>query len=120
MFDKCHKCDGLWLDRGELERLIESGQTSVEKQLEEKYGNPEFETEKLAGYMRCPRCQGRLQEITFTFTTRVRIDRCDQCLGVWIDAQELDRILGEKVVLDNALASPAFTRAIKAFFSARK
>ena len=64
--------------------------------------------------------QGRLQEITFTFTTRVRIDRCDQCLGVWIDAHELDRILGEKVVLDNALASPTFTRAIKAFFSAKK
>jgi Zn-finger nucleic acid-binding protein len=30
----------------------------------------------------------------------VRIDRCEQCFGVWLDNEELDAIMAEKKDLD--------------------
>jgi len=103
--DKCHKCDGIWFDLGELEKVTAAGQTDVEEQLEEKYGNPPFEKGEMKGYMRCPRCDdGRLQEIIYTYVGRVRIDRCEKCLGLWLDDTELDAIIGEKKSLDTEAA----------------
>jgi ribosomal protein L37AE/L43A len=34
----------------------------------------------------CPKCDGRLREIEFE---EIRIDVCDKCNGVWLDAGEL-------------------------------
>ena len=43
--------------------------------------------------MSCPRCDGRLHEKTFD---EVRIDQCDRCHGVWLDAGELEQIVREE------------------------
>ena len=43
--------------------------------------------------MNCPRCDGRLHEITFD---DVRIDRCDKCHGVWLDSGELEEIVKQE------------------------
>ncbi len=37
--DKCHQCDGIWLDYGELKQLRSSGQQGIEEELEQRYGN---------------------------------------------------------------------------------
>src|SRR5690606_32745876 len=61
--DKCHKCDGLWLDYGELEALRKKKVSGIEEELERTYGDPQFKTGEVSGYMRCPRCdddEGRL------------------------------------------------------------
>lgn len=34
----------------------------------------------------CPKCDGRLREIEFE---EIKIDVCDKCNGVWLDAGEL-------------------------------
>lgn len=41
----------------------------------------------------CPRCDGRLHEAAFD---DVRIDRCDKCHGVWLDAGELEHIIAQE------------------------
>jgi Zn-finger nucleic acid-binding protein len=95
--DKCHQCDGLWFDPGELEQLRDAQLSEAEEQIEREYGNPEVTRGEVDGYMRCPRCDdGRLQQITYTYTNRVRIDRCENCLGFWLDDKELDAIIGKK------------------------
>lgn len=94
--DKCHRCDGIWCDPGELERLRDLDLPSVENQLETRYGNPDVESGEVTGYMRCPRCEdGRLQGITVTYTRHVRVDRCETCLGFWLDKRELDLVVTE-------------------------
>lgn len=104
--DKCHHCDGLWFDQGELERVQKMDHSDVEEQLEQQYGSPTVEPGNVDGYMRCPRCDdGRLNGVTYTFQKRVKIDRCDKCFGVWIDDKELDAILGEKKQLEQAANS---------------
>lgn len=42
--------------------------------------------------MQCPRCTGTLHEVA---VNDVRIDRCDTCQGVWLDAGELEQLRGE-------------------------
>ncbi len=109
--DKCHKCDGIWFDRGELEQLRDAKLPDAEEQLERQYGDPAYEEGEVDGYMRCPRCDdGRLQQITYTYMARVRIDRCAECLGVWLDDAELEAIIGEKKKLDEEFA-PSRLRA---------
>lgn len=39
--------------------------------------------------MQCPRCDGNLHETNYE---NVKIDVCDNCSGVWLDAGELAQI----------------------------
>lgn len=39
--------------------------------------------------MRCPRCDGSLNESNFE---EVSIDTCDKCGGVWLDSGELEQL----------------------------
>ena len=39
--------------------------------------------------MKCPRCDGSLQETQFE---GVSIDTCDKCGGVWLDSGELEQL----------------------------
>lgn len=41
--------------------------------------------------MNCPRCSGKLHSQVYD---EVNIDRCDTCGGVWLDAGELEQIIG--------------------------
>ena len=40
-------------------------------------------------FMRCPKCGMELQEVEFK---GVRIDKCFQCEGIWLDAGELETL----------------------------
>ena len=104
--DKCHKCDGIWCDRGEMEKLRDSQVVDAEEILERKYGDPEVKEGQVEGYMRCPRCpDGRLHRTHYTYKARVAIDRCDSCSGVWLDDGELNAIIGEQKEIEDAVAS---------------
>ncbi len=100
--DKCHKCDGIWCDRGEMERLRDRKIADVEELLEQKYGSPSFREDKTAGHMRCPRCgeDVRLMEYSVSYGRPVRIDRCEKCFGVWLDNRELNVVVEEKRKVD--------------------
>ena len=43
--------------------------------------------------MDCPRCAGKLHEVVYD---EVRVDRCDTCAGVWLDAGELEQIIAQE------------------------
>lgn len=96
VLDKCHHCDGIWCDPGELEGLKKADVKEVEEALEKTYGNPVVQVEKLDGPMRCPVCDGRLIEQTYAVQLPMRIDKCDSCFGVWFDDRELDSALGKR------------------------
>ena len=42
--------------------------------------------ERKSHYMKCPKCGGTLQESEFH---NVKLDRCTECEGVWLDKGEL-------------------------------
>ena len=109
VLDKCHHCDGIWCDPGELEGLKKADIKQVEEALEKAYGNPVVKVEKLDGPMRCPACDGRLIEQTYAVQLPMRIDKCDSCFGVWLDDRELDAALGKRKETDEPRSQPLVT-----------
>lgn len=45
--------------------------------------------EELDALLQCPRCDGKLAEITLE---DVKVDRCNSCQGIWLDAGELESL----------------------------
>ena len=45
--------------------------------------------ERDSHYMRCPKCGGQLEEIGFH---HMKIDRCRDCGGVWLDKGEMEML----------------------------
>jgi len=65
-----------------------------EKELIEKlHAKREEEQRKKAQGTHCPRCDGTLEEITHE---GVKVDRCNKCHGVWLDAGELERLTSQE------------------------
>jgi len=120
--DKCHKCDGLWLDYGELKTIRSMNLDEVEEQLEQKYGNPDVQPAKVDAYMRCPRCgdEGRLMRHHVSYMKPVEVDRCQQCQGIWLDDTELDALLTDKQKMEKELGNKgviAFCKALARSFA---
>lgn len=49
----------------------------------------ESEEQKTLHWMRCPKCGSQLTEIAHRDQ---RVDRCDACGGIWLDAGELEAL----------------------------
>ena len=68
---------------------------------EEKHGKLKEEDKKRQKelhYMRCPKCGMELIEIDYK---GIKVDKCSECEGVWVDAGELGAISKfEKTSLD--------------------
>jgi uncharacterized C2H2 Zn-finger protein len=45
--------------------------------------------ERQSHFMRCPKCGGTLKEEDFH---HIKIDRCEECGGVWLDKGEIDML----------------------------
>jgi Zn-finger nucleic acid-binding protein len=93
-FDRCEKCKGTWLDRGELSQF-----NSLDKDLPESGSLISFERET---DMTCPRCDQRgekhsLFQIPYSFEENVSqaelyVDYCKSCHGIWLDEKELGSV----------------------------
>jgi Zn-finger nucleic acid-binding protein len=83
--DICQGCGGVWLDRGELEKLYGTwGIVQIEGHVEQprRVAPPSSEMIDLG----CPACEGQLVAL------RVKggaLDGCTGCGGVWVDHGEL-------------------------------
>lgn len=105
--DKCHHCDGLWLDYGELKVIRKMQLDEIEEELESRFGNPDVTPTEVVAPMRCPRCgeEGRLIRHHISYMQPVQVDRCQQCHGIWLDDTELDALLLDKKKMDKELSS---------------
>jgi hypothetical protein len=52
------------------------------------------EQAKKLHHMKCPKCYGELDEKVFK--KKVKIDRCTECGGVWLDSGELETLAGHE------------------------
>jgi len=64
-----------------------------EQELIEQIRAKRAEAERQASAIQCPKCEGTLDELTFD---DVRIDRCNKCNGVWLDAGEMERLISNQ------------------------
>lgn len=84
--DLCPSCKGLWLDAGELERLLGKSPRTISGAVGKVSGAA---GEGLMGYTRqCPRCAAELVKERFQ-GDGCWIDRCPAGHGLWLDSGEL-------------------------------
>ncbi len=79
--------------RLEFERLKKK-----EEERQKKLAADERKRMKELHFMQCPKCGMKLVEIDYK---GIKIDKCSECEGVWLDAGELDAVSR----LDKSVAS---------------
>ncbi|MBN1698953.1 MAG: zf-TFIIB domain-containing protein [Spirochaetales bacterium] len=90
--DYCPACYGIWLDFGELERLLQKrlDKTALfrEKLLYKVHDKPERP-------LRCPLCDAELDKHRH-YEAGITSDVCSVCGGVWLDSGEFAALYLEK------------------------
>jgi len=87
--DHCNTCNGIWLDAGEMELLLESSEKS--KKLLDSFKTAPHTAEKPR---KCPICLKKMQKIVVgQAASPLLIDRCGKGDGLWFDKGELQNIL---------------------------
>ena len=81
IIDTCPKCNGIWLDKGELGKLLKDRKLSnyLTKHIGTKSKSP----------MVCPRCGNTMDIET---ADDIEVDVCLFCGGVWLDQGELEKL----------------------------
>lgn len=79
--DVCPECSGAFFDAAELGRV--SGDRELARYLAQVHG-------KVDSPMVCPGCGGLMD---LDRVGDVDIDHCTSCMGVWLDAGEMDRLV---------------------------
>lgn len=70
--------------RMEYERLKKS-----QEENQKKLAIDQRVKEKELHYMKCPKCGMNLVEIDYK---KIKVDKCSECEGLWLDAGELDMV----------------------------
>ena len=81
ILDRCLKCGGVWLDKGELNVLLRNRKLT-------DYLTKEIGTQSKSELV-CPRCGGLMD---IEAAEEIAIDVCLSCGGVWLDKGELDAL----------------------------
>jgi Zn-finger nucleic acid-binding protein len=85
----CKKCHGKWISFSHYESWIERrGSSHPEIHVDDDDMKiPEFELARL-----CPKCSRILVKYKVGRNTAFQIDRCSNCAGVWLDADEWEAL----------------------------
>jgi uncharacterized protein len=87
--DFCHKCSGIWFDKGELELLMKSA-TSSSPGIP-ALGGVADET-RSHGKRKCPICGKQMREMSVG-EPKIEVDICQRGDGLWFDGGELQELL---------------------------
>jgi hypothetical protein len=85
MIDKPSEREEEYFARKEFER-----KKKLEEAVQKKLAEDERRKLKELHYMKCPKCGMTLIEIDYK---NIRVDKCSDCAGIWLDSGELEAIL---------------------------
>ena len=82
--DYCTECEGIWLDGGELELLLE--EASEKEELVSSFNVDDSSSETK---IRCPICLKKMEKIFVGKENKILLDRCRNNHGLWFNKGEL-------------------------------
>lgn len=86
--DKPTKTEDEYFAREDAEKM-----KRLKERMKQEILQEEKHTIKELCYMKCPKCGGGLNEVLFR---GIKIDRCAECNGVWLDKGELEKLAGHE------------------------
>ncbi|NRA39185.1 MAG: zf-TFIIB domain-containing protein [Planctomycetes bacterium] len=78
--DYCLRCKGIWFDHNELKAFLQTTQDIPSDHLRHRQSA-----------FTCPRCTCDMEEYVLFNPHNLLVDRCPQCLGVYLENNELER-----------------------------
>ncbi|MCF7826036.1 MAG: zf-TFIIB domain-containing protein [Candidatus Marinimicrobia bacterium] len=101
--DECEKCEGIWLEEAELRQVKDKIDSDLNWMDFEILKHPEKFKPK-AKRTACPSCKKAMSVLDYD-ETKVEIDYCTECKGVWLEKNELESIIEalEKELLTKSL-----------------
>ncbi|OIP64501.1 MAG: hypothetical protein CO150_06030 [Nitrospirae bacterium CG_4_9_14_3_um_filter_53_35] len=70
-------------------RMEFEGKKKIEEEKHKRLAAEEKKKRKELHYMMCPKCGMELIEIDYK---EIKIDKCSECAGVWLDAGEMEQV----------------------------
>ena len=108
--DECARCGGIWFDQGELDAVVESAQPDL-AWLEIGFWKNQDDFRATATDWPCPRCRRyyltRLEDPDTATTTAL----CNHCRGIWLDAAQLQRIIGAVTRIADRMGSTDYIKS---------
>ena len=86
--DYCTSCDGVWLDAGELELLLETEEERT--RLINLFNEAADVKEKSYS---CPICGKHMKKFEIGVKGKVVVDKCKKNHGIWFDRGELQKVV---------------------------
>ena len=108
LLDLCLGCEGLWLDFGEVQRLL--GEIALSGKYQLSRATESGDLDKVVGS--CPQCRIGLKPYAVP-NHRVSFEVCPSCYGVWLDEDEIslfknqDVVTWFRILLDSIVNLPA-------------
>lgn len=87
--DVCPRCSGMWLDKGQFEKLTSARSASQDTTVPFAFQKPLMEPPR--AYMPCPCCRGLMVRRNFRYISGIIFDWCGEH-GAWFDDKELDHV----------------------------
>ena len=94
--DACPKCKGVFLDRGELQKIEEVHEHDYEE-IMSRFPDlvaSAFERarQRAEGEPSCPKCGSEMETREYAYCSLVMINKCVKCGGIWLDAGEVEAL----------------------------
>jgi Zn-finger nucleic acid-binding protein len=119
-YDVCSTCGGLWLDRGELDKVASQTPGSVEqstlfnlREMEARNLDNPMLRERLSLIRECLRDGQRMVKMQFMGDAPIVMDYCKTCGGLWLDKGELSEINRYIKWFDKKAAPSRFDRFLR-------
>ena len=96
--DSCSTCNGIWLDKGELESIQQIRENNYDLELDERSlmsshitSAYQLGTKPADRELTCPSCQNTMIQKEYGYASLIMIDVCPniKCQGIWLDHGEL-------------------------------
>ena len=91
--DVCPSCNGMWLDKGELEKIEEVREhdyTEELKRMPDYVGRAyEMARQKGRAELCCPKCGDEMEKREYCYCSQIIIDVCIHGHGIWLDNGEI-------------------------------
>jgi len=93
--DKCNRCNGTWLDDGEIVRIVKTREETFSPELVKETLALAFSgipKEEQINVVNCPKCNSGMEPINYDYSSGIILDRCPNCQGLWLDGGELEKV----------------------------
>jgi Zn-finger nucleic acid-binding protein len=89
--DECRKCEGIWFDKDELRQIKDKSDSDLHWMDFEIWKHPE-KFKAISESIDCPNCSTKMNVLDYD-NTNIEIAYCANCQGVWLDKDELKKII---------------------------